>query len=56
MEPPNKGNIGDNINSAVLSFIERLSYFRGSKCTKTHVIIIIGTSNSILCIERFIIL
>ena len=24
MEPPNKGHVGDNINSAVLSFIERL--------------------------------
>ena len=27
MEPPNKGHIGDNINSAVLSFIERLSSY-----------------------------
>ena len=35
VEPPNKGHVGDNINSAVLSFIERLSSFRGSKCTKT---------------------
>ena len=25
VEPPNKGHVGDNKNSAVLSFIERLS-------------------------------
>ena len=24
VEPPNKGHLGDNINSAVLSFVERL--------------------------------
>ena len=30
VEPPNKGHIGGNINSAVLSFIERLFSFRGS--------------------------
>ena len=23
MEPPNKGHVGDNINSAVVSFVER---------------------------------
>ena len=51
MEPPNKGHFGDNINSAVLSFIERLSSFRGSKCTKTIGNVIFGTSNSILCRE-----
>ena len=45
MEPPNKGHIGDNINSAVLSFIERSSSFRGSK-TIGHVIF--ATSNSVL--------
>ena len=50
VEPPNKGHIGDNINSAVLSFIERLSYFRGSK-TIGHVIF--GTSNSVLCREVY---
>ena len=31
VEPLNKGHVGDNTNSAVLSFIERLSSFRGSK-------------------------
>ena len=34
-EPPNKGHIGDNINSAVVSFVERLSSFGGQKCIKT---------------------
>ena len=34
VEPLNKGHVGDNINSAVLSFIERLSSFRGSKFTR----------------------
>ena len=31
MEPPNKGHFGDNINSAVLSFVERLSSSRWFK-------------------------
>ena len=54
MEPLNKGHIGDNINSAVsLSFIERLSPFRGSKCTKTIGHVIFGTSNSVLCREVY---
>ena len=45
VEPPNKGHIGDNINSAVLSFIEVLKPIG-------HVIF--GTSNSILCREVII--
>ena len=28
MEPSNKGHVGDNINSLVLSFVERLSSSR----------------------------
>ena len=32
--PLNKGHVGDNINSAGLSFIERLSSFRGSQCNR----------------------
>ena len=32
VEPPSKGHVGDNINLAVLSFIERLFSFRGSQC------------------------
>ena len=49
MEPPNKGHVGDNnINSAVLSFIERLPSYRGSKCTKTIGNVNFGTSNSVL--------
>ena len=43
VEPPNKGHVGDSINSSVLPFIERLSSFRGSKCTKTIRHIIFGT-------------
>ena len=35
VEPPNKGHVGDNINSAVVSFVERLSSFGGSKCIRT---------------------
>ena len=51
MEPLNKGHVGDNINSATLSFIERLSSFRGSKCTKT-----IGHGpRTVSFVERFII-
>ena len=34
--PLNRKHIGDNINSAVLSFVERLSSFRGSHCTCTY--------------------
>ena len=52
VEPPNKGHVGDNINSesAVLSFIERLSSFRGTKPIG-HVIF--GTLNSVLCREVY---
>ena len=31
VEPPNKGHFGDSINSAVLSFVERLSSSRRFK-------------------------
>ena len=57
MEPLNKGHVGDNINSAISSFIERLSSSRGSKCTKTIGHVIVGTSNSVQArfVERFII-
>ena len=34
VEPPNKGHVGDNKISAVLSFVERLSSFGGSKCIR----------------------
>ena len=33
VEPPNKGHFGDNINSAVVSFVETL--FGNSKCIRT---------------------
>ena len=50
MEPPNKGHVGDNI---VLSFVERLSSFRGSQCVEPIYIgkVIFGTSSSVLCRE-----
>ena len=56
VEPPNKGHVGNNINSesAVLSFIEKLSSFRGSKCTKSiRRACNCGTSNSVLCREVY---
>ena len=28
VEPPNKGHVGDNINSAVVFFVESLSSFK----------------------------
>ena len=31
VEPPNRGHFGDNINSAVVSFVERLSSRRRFK-------------------------
>ena len=52
VEPPNKGHVGDNINSAVLSFIEKLSSFRGYQCTKTTRACNFGISNSVLCYNR----
>ena len=52
MEPPNKArHVGDNINSAALSFIERLSSFKGSQCIETIGHVIFGTLNSVLCRE-----
>ena len=53
VKPPNKGHVGDDINSAVLSFIERLSSFRGSQCIKTIGHVIFGTLNSVLCREVY---
>ena len=52
VELPNKGHIGD-IHSAVLSFIERLSSFRGSQCIKTIGNVIFGTLSSVLCREVY---
>ena len=53
VEPLNKGHIGDNLNSAVLSIIGRLSSFRGSQCIKTIGNVIFGTSGSVLCREVY---
>ena len=48
MEPPNKGYFGDNINSAVLSFVES-----GSKCITTIGKQIFGTLTRVLCREVY---
>ena len=55
MEPPNKGHVEDDINSGVLSFVERLSSFRGSKCIRTIGKTISGTSTCVL-VDKSIIL
>ncbi len=34
-KPLNKGHFGTNINYVVLSFVERLSSFGGSKCIRS---------------------
>ena len=46
MEPPNKGHVGDNINSAVVSFVEKL--LGGSKCIRSIGKQIFGTSACVL--------
>ena len=51
VEPLNKGHIGDNINSAVVSFVERLSSFGGSKCIRTTGKQFFGTLTYVLCRE-----
>ena len=55
MEPLNKGHIGDNINSAVSSFVERLSSFGGSKCIRTIIVKSILGPRPVSFIERSII-
>ena len=50
VEPLDKRYIESNINSAVLSFIERLSYFRGSQCYRERTF---GTSSRVLCREVY---
>ena len=53
VEPPNKGHVGDNINSAVVSFVERLSSFIGSKCIRSIGKPIFGTLTCVLCKEVY---
>ena len=53
VELPNKGHLGDNINSAVAPFVERWSSFGGSKCIKTVGNQIFGTSTCVLCREIY---
>ena len=47
VEPPNKGHVGDNINSAVVSFLG------GSKCIRTIGKQIFGTLTCVLCREVY---
>ena len=53
MERPNKGHFGDNINSDVLFFVERLSSFGGLKCIRTIGKQIFGTLACVLCREVY---
>ena len=53
VEPPNIGHVGDNINSAVVSFVERLSSFGDSKRIRTIGKTIFGTLNCVLCREVY---
>ena len=54
VEPSNKGHVGTIIiNSAVFSFVERLSSFGGSKCIKTIGKAVFGTSTCVLCREVY---
>ena len=53
IKPLNKGHVGDNINSAVLSFVERLSSFGGSKCIRAIGRTMFGTSAYVLCREVY---
>ena len=54
VEPPNKGDFGDNINSAVVSFVERLSSFGGSNaCIRTIGKTAVGTLTCVLCREVY---
>ena len=53
MEPPNKGHIRDNTNSAVVSFVELLSSFGGLKCITTIGKHIFGTFTSVLYREVY---
>ena len=54
MKPPNKGHVVDNINSAILSSVERLSSFRGSQCIEPIERVIFGTLSGVLCREVFV--
>ena len=56
VEPLNKGHIGDNINSAVVSFVERLSSLRRFKMYYDYTCIGKQISCPVSFIERSIIL
>ena len=53
VKPPNKGHIGNNINSEVVSFVERLFSGEGSKCIRTVGNQFFGTLTFVLCGEVY---
>ena len=54
VEPPNKGHFGNNINSAVLSLIEKLSSSRRFSMNRNYRgMIVFGTPQTVSPIERF---
>ena len=53
VEPPNKGHVGDNINSAVVFFVERLSSFGDLKCIRSIGKHSFWTLNCVLCREVY---
>ena len=54
VEPPNKGHFGTNINSAVLSLLERLSSLRGFLMYNLYREVNLGTK-AVSFIERYLI-
>ena len=50
MEPPNKGNFGDNMNSLDLFFIERFSFWEAQNVLYTDYT---GAINHVLCKEAY---
>ena len=56
VKPPNKEHLGNNINSTVVSIVERLSFLGCSKCIKTLGKQIIREVESVLCREVYYIM
>ena len=53
VEPLNKGHVGDNINSAILSFVETLFPFGGSRCIRVIGKTLFGALTCVLCKEVY---
>ena len=54
MEPPNKGHVGDNINSAVLSFVHKeVVLLSELEVQNVLELTIFGTLTSVLCREVY---